>query len=205
MNLFQTSWIRFNRRTELFDSYLLFQNCSISHRFCFFTTSDSRMTCSCWGESRPHDCRRPWSLSIQLRSSASSICHQIPNMRPNHGPDTLVEGWGPSPTSFWAKRSSIFSSRVLLNVSVFREVRRSSMARYTWATLQRERSGQNSTWSVLGGNWNSGATPEEQIHSLLREVLQVLLQAGFGRAQIPDEDPGTRKTDLQQPDGGVAA
>lgn len=44
------------------------------------------------------------------------------------------------PTSFWAKRSSIFSSRVLLKVSVLREVSLSSMAKYTWATLRREQS-----------------------------------------------------------------
>lgn len=42
--------------------------------------------------------------------------------------------WG-EPTSFWAKMSSIFSSRVLLKVSVFRDVRRSSMAKYTCVTL----------------------------------------------------------------------
>lgn len=38
-------------------------------------------------------------------------------------------------TSFWANRSSIFSSLVLLKVSVFREARRSSTARYTCDTL----------------------------------------------------------------------
>lgn len=39
---------------------------------------------------------------------------------------------------------------------------------------------------------------------LLGEVLQVLLQDGFRRPQIPDEDLGTRKTNLQQPDRRVA-
>lgn len=41
-------------------------------------------------------------------------------------------------------------------------------------------------------------------HLLLTEVLKVLLQVGFRRSQVPDEDLGTRKTNLQQPYRGVA-
>lgn len=58
-----------------FSSYtdLLFQYCNVSHRLCFFITSDSRTVCSCWGESRLQACSRIWSFSIQPRSSTSSI------------------------------------------------------------------------------------------------------------------------------------
>lgn len=39
---------------------------------------------------------------------------------------------------------------------------------------------------------------------LLREVLEVLLHVGFRGPQVPDEDLGRRKADLQQPHRDVA-
>ena len=39
---------------------------------------------------------------------------------------------------------------------------------------------------------------------LLREVLEILLQIGLRGTQVPDEDLGTRKTNLQQPYRRVA-
>lgn len=42
------------------------------------------------------------------------------------------------------------------------------------------------------------------VHLLLREVLQVLLKVGFRRSQVPDEELGTWKTNLQQPYKSVA-
>lgn len=105
---------------------LLFQYCNISHRLCFFITSDSRTVCNCWVETWPQDCRRAWNFSIQLRSSASSIFTHKYNCKPK---TVSLNSGKYKPTSFWAKRSSIFSSRVLLKVSVLREVRRSSMAK----------------------------------------------------------------------------
>lgn len=38
----------------------------------------------------------------------------------------------------------------------------------------------------------------------MSEVLQVLLQVGLRRSQVPDEDLGSRKTNLQQSYGRVA-
>ena len=51
---------------------------------------------------------------------------------------------------------------------------------------------------------NDGRLMSSGIPLLLREVLQVLLQVGFWRPQVPDEDLGTRKTNLQQPYRSVA-
>lgn len=53
-------------------------------------------------------------------------------------------------------------------------------------------------------NWCRLMSTINGLPLLLREVLQVLLQVGFRRPQVPDEDLGTRKTNLQQPYESVA-